>query len=162
MNKKDTSTLRHISETSMFSVWSTMRQILKNRIASWSLPFHATITLLHLHTHPEDAEPARLSECTCIPRQTMTFALDTLEKQGLATRAPHPNDRRRKIVVLSRKGKALVESIVQDLLEYEAMVLANFSVKEREVLKSLVQKFTEALQKTEIKSTERKIVNPQK
>ena len=44
------------------------------------------------------------------PRQTVTFILDTLEKNGLAVRKPHPNDRRRKRVQLTPKGKQLAGS----------------------------------------------------
>ena len=131
----------------MLPIWSVINQMMKNRIAGWGLHAPAALTLLHVHAHPEEAEPARLSECIIVPRQTMTFSLDTLEKQGLAARRPHPNDRRRKIIVLSGKGKRLAETIIGDLLGFEAAALSEFSVQELGQFRALSQKFAEALQR---------------
>ena len=149
MKKKNPSLSQRTTETSLFPIWSIVRQVVKQHIAMWRLPAPATYALLHLHSFPGDAEPARLSECVVVPRQTMSFALDVLEKQGLASRAPHPNDRRKKIVVLSTKGAKLAESIVQDLLKFESAALAAFSPSEHHALRTLSLKFAEALQKVE-------------
>ena len=133
----------------MFPVWSIIHQMMKARMAVWDLHAPAVLTLLHVHAHPEDAEPARLSECIFVPRQTMTFTLDSLEKQGLVTRRAHPNDRRRKIIALSGKGRKLAEAIIDDLLKFEAAALSEFSAKEFEAFRALSQKFAEALQRSQ-------------
>ncbi|MCL1857140.1 MAG: MarR family transcriptional regulator [Kiritimatiellaeota bacterium] len=133
----------------MFPIWSAIHQVMKDRMSGWDLHAPAVLALLHIHSHPEDAEPARLSECIFVPRQTMTFTLDTLEKQGLVTRKPHPNDRRRKTIVLSGKGKKLAEAIIGDLLHFEAAALSEFSAQEFEAFRALSQKFANALQQTQ-------------
>ena len=129
----------------MFPIWSIIHQMMKNRLSGWDLHAPAVLALLHIHAHPEDAEPARLSECIFVPRQTMTFTLDTLEKQALVTRKPHPNDRRRKTIALSAKGKKLAEAIIGDLLKFEAAALAEFSAQEFSTFRALSQKFADAL-----------------
>ena len=133
----------------MLPIWSMIGQAMKRRIANWKLPTPAAFTLLHLYTHPEDAEPARLSESIGIPRQTMTFTLDALEKQKLATRKSHPNDRRRKIISLSDKGKKFADAMLQDLRKFEAQALSEFTTTEFTTLHTLTQKFADALQKTQ-------------
>ena len=151
MNKKSDCLLQNISETSLLPIWSTINQIMKNRIVRWKLHFPAAVTLLHLHAHPEDAEPARLSEAVSIPRQTMTFTLDSPEKQKLAFRKSHPNDRRRKTILLSDKGKKLADAIIQDLLAFEEKAFSEFSATEFKTFRTLSEKLADALKKAETK-----------
>ena len=152
MSKKDNiNAQQQISERSMLPIWSLINQAMKGHIAKWNLHMPAVITLLHVHTHPDDAEPARLSECVGVPRQTMTFTLDMLERQRLASRKPHPKDRRRKIILLSDKGSKLAENILQDLLAFEAKALSEFSADELTMLRTLTQKLADALKNAECK-----------
>jgi DNA-binding MarR family transcriptional regulator len=46
------------------------------------------------------------SACCCTP-STVTGIVDTLEKKGLVTREPNPEDRRSLLVVLTEEGRAL-------------------------------------------------------
>ena len=149
MSKKKSHVPLYILHESLLFVWGTMSQAIRNRVAIWKVPEPAAFTLVHLYAHPEDAEPARLAECVIIPRQTMTFILDALEKRGLASRKPHSTDRRRKTIVLSAKGKKLAEAIIKDLLEFEAAALSTFSARELDSLKTLTRKFADALRNTE-------------
>ena len=149
MKKKIPSLSLRTLEESLFPIWSSMTRTIRHCIATWKIPSPAAFALLHLHTHPEDAEPALLSEVICVPRQTMTFTLDVLEKLGLANREPHPDDRRKKVIMISKKGRALAEKIIQDLLTFEVTALADFSTNDLVALRTLSKKFAEALQKVE-------------
>jgi DNA-binding MarR family transcriptional regulator len=51
--------------------------------------------------------PSELSEATLRDRPTMTRILDTLERNGLLTRKPTQEDKRARIVHLTRAGRAL-------------------------------------------------------
>lgn len=50
-----------------------------------------------------------IGEKTLITKGTLTGVIDRIEKKGLVTRVPCPDDRRCTRVVLTRKGKALFE-----------------------------------------------------
>jgi len=90
----------------------------------WNLPPNCCIVLGHLDACPEVCEPAAVAEATRLPRQTMTFILDTLETRGLAVRRPHPRDRRRKTIRLSPAGRKLARAIRRDFLSVEQAALA--------------------------------------
>ncbi len=59
----------------------------------------------------EDGRPLReLAAAAHSSRATMTGIVDTLERKGLVTREPNPDDRRSLLVKLTEKGEALQES----------------------------------------------------
>jgi DNA-binding MarR family transcriptional regulator len=131
--------------TSMLPVWRTIYSAMVGHLNQSGLPFSVAGATIHLYVHPEDAEPARLADAIYIPRQSMTFVLDALERQGLATRTPHPEDRRKKIIVLSSKGQALAKTLLDKLLLFEIQAFNNFSEKERTQLKTLAEKMAEQM-----------------
>ncbi len=58
-----------------------------------------------------DARPLKeLAEELACTRATITGIVDTLEKKGLVTRNPHPDDRRSLLVKLTDDGRALLGS----------------------------------------------------
>jgi DNA-binding MarR family transcriptional regulator len=64
--------------------------------------------------------------------------LNELEKRGFATRRRDPEDRRRHLVEVSKKGLAVIEKVseVMDGVEYE--LLDGFDAAEREQLEGLL------------------------
>jgi hypothetical protein len=70
----------------------------------------------------------------------MTNRLDRLEAMGLVEREPDPSDRRGRLVVLTDRGRALVDSAVVDHLENEQRLLGALDDDEREQLAGLLRK----------------------
>ncbi len=133
------------SDESMLPLWLRMEREYNLRLQQWDMPINVTIALLKLHLHPNITEPAALAAASCLPRQTMTFVLDALEKRGLASRTPHPVDRRRKNIQLSAKGQTLAISIYQELVRFESAALKAIGDKERPTLRRLVARYTDML-----------------
>ncbi len=111
----------------------------------WGLPPNVCMVLGHLQMHPDVCEPAAIAEAKRLPRQTMTFVLDTLEKRGLATRNPHPHDRRRKIVQLTPRGKRQASNTIQDFLQLEKAALAAIGQNNLETVRNLLNSFVESI-----------------
>lgn len=103
----------------MLPFWRLIFKAFTDRMSRSGLSFNAATVLAHLYVHPEDCEPAKLSEEACAPRQTMTFILDTLERLKLAVRHPHATDRRKITVTLTPKGEAMAKAMIEDLLDFE-------------------------------------------
>ncbi len=130
---------------SMLPLWLRMEREYNTRILKWDLPFNVSITLLKLHMRPEISEPAALAEANCLPRQTMTFILDALEKKKLARRTPHPKDRRRKLIHLTAKGRKLAAAIYQDLVAFESHALQALGKKQLLTLHRLIARYNDTL-----------------
>jgi DNA-binding MarR family transcriptional regulator len=64
--------------------------------------------------------------------------LNELEQRGYATRRRDPEDRRRHLVEVSKKGIAVVEKVSEVMDGVEAELLEGFDAAEREQLKGLL------------------------
>jgi len=129
----------------MLPLWRRIHQELMLRTQKWSLPSNVAMVLVHLHLHPEDSEPAAMAAANYFPRQTITFILDALEKQGLAVRQPHPNDRRRKLVQLTPKGRKRAEAMFQDMIAFESAALRSIEDVDLPRLRAFLARYADAL-----------------
>ena len=130
---------------SMLPLWRRVHQELMIRGQKWGLPINAAMVLVHLHLYPEDSEPAAVAAANYFPRQTITFILDLLEREGLAVRQPHPNDRRRKLVVLTFKGEKKAEEMVRGMIAFESAALRTIEDVDIPRLQSFLTRYADAL-----------------
>ena len=129
----------------MLPLWRRVHQELMIHGQKWKLPTNVAMVLVHLHLHPEDSEPAAMAAANHFPRQTVTFLLDTLEKRGFAVRLPHPNDRRRKRVQLTPKGKRLGERMFTEMVNFESTALRHIEDVDIPRLQSFLARYADAL-----------------
>ena len=134
-----------VPASSMLPLWRRVHQELMIRGQKWKLPTNVAMVLVHLHLHPEDSEPAAMAAANYFPRQTITFILDVLEREGLAARQPHPNDRRRKLVALTPKGKNKAGEMVRDMIAFESAALRNIEDVDLPRLQSFLTRYADAL-----------------
>ena len=145
MRNKATCNVTKLAARSMIPICRRIYLEFAIRGQKWDLPTNVCITLMYLHLHPEIFEPATMAKNALFPRQTMTFILDTVEKQGLAVRKPHPNDRRRKIIRLTPKGRKLATAMINDFLYFEGKALRAITGSELSALKASLNRYTDAL-----------------
>jgi DNA-binding MarR family transcriptional regulator len=129
----------------MLPLWLRLEREYHARVCRWELPLNTATVLLKLHLQPDLTEPAALADASCLPRQTMTYVLDWLEARRLASRAPHPRDRRRKLIRLSAKGRTLAAAIYRDLITLESRALRSLGDTAAPILQHLVARFTDAM-----------------
>ena len=129
----------------MLPLWRRIHEELMIRSQQWNLPTNAAMVLVHLHLHPDESEPAAMAAATYFPRQTITFLLDLLERKGLAVRKPHPNDRRRKRVALTPKGRQQAEAMIRDMIRFESEALARIEGVDLPRLQDFLTRYADAL-----------------
>lgn len=74
---------------------------------------------------------------------TLTPMLDRLEKLGLVTRCPYPEDRRATRICLTERAHRLRPSIEAALAEASTRLAAKFTPEELETLMALVRRLVE-------------------
>jgi DNA-binding MarR family transcriptional regulator len=79
-----------------------------------------------------------------IDPSTMVSLMDELEAAGLAKRRPHPTDRRAREVVITPKGRRLLERGRRMALQVEDEVLRGLTAKERRELLKLLRRALES------------------
>jgi DNA-binding MarR family transcriptional regulator len=93
----------------------------------------------------QDSQPFKdLAATLGCTRPTMTGIVDTLEKNGLVTRQPNPDDRRSLLVTLTEKGKTL-EGNTPDLDRIYAPCCVGLSAEEFQQLGLLLEKLDGSL-----------------
>jgi len=125
-------------------VAKNLREIQRQTVNQVELtpPQYQTLRLLW----EQDSQPLKdLAAANGCTRPTMTGIVDTLEKNGLVTRQPNPEDRRSLLVTLSEKGKAL-EGSAPDLDRIYATCCVGLTSAEFQQLGTLLEKLDRYLE----------------
>ena len=84
--------------------------------------------------------PAELAERAGVTRATMTGLIDTLERDGLVTRAPDRTDRRMMSVRLTPRGRRRLEAVLPSHFQIMAGLMAPIAERDRKTLVRLLTK----------------------
>jgi len=82
-----------------------------------------------------------LEEATSVTAGAVSQRLDRLEARGLVRRERDLLDKRVVHVVLTKKGRILIDNVVAGLMERESRLLAPFSERERQTLERLLTRW---------------------
>jgi DNA-binding MarR family transcriptional regulator len=98
----------------------------------------------------EPLEPSVIAARVLITRGSMTSILDTLEKRGLIQRVPHPDDRRRLLVEITKDAQTILDELLPALHAREREVISSaLSTNEQEELLRLIAKLQHAARRAQ-------------
>jgi DNA-binding MarR family transcriptional regulator len=97
------------------------------------------LSALRRQGRPYQLSPGALLRTTLVTSGTMTNRIDQLEKAGLVSRSPDPQDKRGVLVTLTARGKARVDSALADLLAGEQALLEPVPAEARRTLADLLR-----------------------
>jgi DNA-binding MarR family transcriptional regulator len=89
---------------------------------------------------PYQLSPTQLYQEMMLTSGAMTNRVDRLEKAGLVSRRPDPQDRRGTLVRLTSKGKALIDTATTGHVANEQRLLTALSEREQLQLAELLRK----------------------
>lgn len=96
------------------------------------------LSLLYRHRTPMPQN--ELSKELHLSNQTVTSAVDNLEKKGLVTRSIPEDDRRKRIVTLTDEGRAIGRHVGRTMRQAELSAFAVLSEEEQNALVSIMEK----------------------
>ncbi|MDF2095230.1 MarR family winged helix-turn-helix transcriptional regulator [Aquibaculum arenosum] len=73
---------------------------------------------------------------------TVQGVVRRLSERGMITRAPHPQDRRRTLLTLTKDGEALIAGLLDSAQEADARLLGRLSSEERVTFLALLRRIT--------------------
>jgi DNA-binding MarR family transcriptional regulator len=100
----------------------------------------ALFALLSLLGTREGAIQQELGSAMGVDPSTMVSLIDQLEGAGLAKRRPRPTDRRAREVVITPKGRRVLERARQSAMRVEDEVLRGLSAAERRQMLALLHR----------------------
>lgn len=117
---------------------------LQERIAPLGLAPAQFMTLLELWER-DGRTQADLMHRLDVEQATIANTLARMERDGLITRVPHPEDGRARLVRLTAKARALEGPAKTAASEVNAAALADFKAAEKETLLDLMRRLVEAM-----------------
>lgn len=129
----------------LLPLWRRIYTEFNRRMERPGLASNSAFVLLDLYMHPDRAEPSALADSTGLPRQTMTFVLDQLERKDMLRRAPHPSDRRRRLLQITPRGTRMARSILEDIVNFESQGLAAVPPVEVSKIRAHLGQYADAL-----------------
>lgn len=100
----------------------------------------ATLYALRRRGRPYAAGPTELAAELGVTGAAMTSRVDRMIRRGYVVRRHDRTDRRRNVVVLTRKGKATAERIVDGQREVEAALLDALTESQQDQLTALLRR----------------------
>ena len=94
---------------------------------------------------PYMLSPTRLYEAAMISSGGMTNRLDRLETAGLIERRPDPDDRRGKLIALTKAGRRVIDETITRHVANEQRLLSALTTAEQEKLNALLKKLIAGL-----------------
>ncbi len=98
------------------------------------------LLILLMRSEGQREAPSRLAERAGVSTATITGVVDTLERQGFVGREAHPEDRRRKDVVLTKAGRDFLKWVAPRQARRVRTVLARLADDEVPVLHSILDR----------------------
>jgi DNA-binding MarR family transcriptional regulator len=108
----------------------------EHRIEPWEFD---VLSALRRAGRPYQLSPGALLRETLVTSGTMTNRVDRLERRGLVSRAPDPQDRRGVLVGLTTDGKRTVDAAFEALLDRERALLAELDAGDARRLAALLK-----------------------
>lgn len=107
----------------------------------------ATFNVLMILRHAENGSlcPHEIGDRLLVTRGTVTGLVDSLERRGLITRHPHPEDRRMVTVSITKRALDLMTELLPGHFANEREMLAGLTDREKDTLVRLLGKVQNAL-----------------
>ena len=110
-----------------------------NRVANKALQQHQLSpagrqALAVLEGADRPLSPTTIAERLLVTTASMTSLLDTLERRGLVTRTPDPDDRRKILVTLTGNGKRVVDQFLPQVVALQTSLMADLTEPQRQQL----------------------------
>ena len=126
-----------------YSIWRSNNAAYENWAKSHNLSFNSVMTLYSLMEEPNRCTQKEISQKWSIPKQTVNMVLKDFERHGFVTFAPFPDDRRNKLIQLTKEGEIYAAGLIAELHELEISVLSDFGAERLERMAEDLNRFTE-------------------
>jgi DNA-binding MarR family transcriptional regulator len=136
------------SETSanlMHTASLLLDELNRHRATVTRLSPSACQTLAVLDGADEPLSSTEIANRLLVTTASMTSLLDTLERQGLVRRVPHPHDRRKVLVAVTDAGRKTIDEVMPVVHAASRSALSVLSEKERVQLTTLLSRVQDHL-----------------
>jgi DNA-binding MarR family transcriptional regulator len=129
--------------------WSLLQELVLSQRPRWMAVIREYDLIpphwIALQTLEEPKPMGELAKALSCDNSNVTWITDRLEERGLVTRTPAPHDRRVRLLVLTKKGRALREKIGERLAEPPPPI-KGLSHKDQRALRDILARAVEQIE----------------
>ena len=118
---------------------------MNNRLRPYGLSTATFNVLLVLSRAGGSLSPCDIGEQLSVTRGTVTGLLDSLERQRLVRRTPHPKDRRMLLIELTDEGRNILDRLMPEHVRGMCELLACLSESEKKAFAGVLAKIQDHL-----------------
>lgn len=115
---------------------------LKENFKEWDITSGDSTYLINIFYH-EKLSQRELADILYVSEANVTQIVKRLENKGLIHRFVDENNKSRKILSLTHKGKLIVISLIKEIYQLETKLTSQFSREEVQNFKKILYKLTE-------------------
>ena len=144
----------HASEAALYNIARTftlLNRLFQRHYARFDLtPAKLNVLMLVKHVGGDEGLPQReIAKRLIISGSDVTGLIDRLEREGLLTRRGASSDRRVKLITITPKGSALLDTLWPAHIERAEQAMSSLSKREQGQLIGLLTKLRAKLQHTD-------------
>jgi len=108
---------------------------------------HAAVNALAvIEGHAAPIAPGELAERMHVTSGTMTSLIDNLERQGLVTRRPDPDDRRRLLIDVTKDAQAILDVVLPEIQQLAKAIFGPIPDRQIQALLSTLEAVERSLE----------------
>lgn len=108
----------------------------------------ARFQLLQALSQEQPCSMVDLADRLSVTKRNITTLVDGLENDGLATRSPHPTDRRSKLVALTENGEVAFREAAKYQRKHLEKLIANLEPAQQGLMAEALVQLTNAMMKS--------------
>ncbi len=103
------------------------------------------LILLWIYRYPKGISQQTITRHTYSTKQVVNAVIKNFSKKGYIKSTVHPKDRRKKLIMLTEKGRQFAASIIDPMDEAEKKAFSQLSAKQQQTLIETTHLFTDVL-----------------
>ena len=122
-------------------IWNYATRSVEETLGRWGLQMgdFDVLATVRRSGPPFTMAPSQLTHWLMLSPSGITSRLDRLEKAGLVERKPSEEDRRSLLIVLTPKGKKIVDDAVEAHVANQTRMLSSLTAAERKTLDQILR-----------------------
>jgi DNA-binding MarR family transcriptional regulator len=124
---------------------NVVNRIVSKKLAQWglSVPKYGIIRQLYDN---ETLPLSKLSKLIFRGNSNLTTLVDRMERDGIVQRVNHRDDRRVKVLCLTKKGRELAPKVIKEYRAFLHQMMCCLSTKEQRILVQALKRLNERLE----------------
>lgn len=130
-----------------YAVWQEYNYVYEEWAKAHGLSVNSLLVLSAIHAGEDACTQKKISQRWLIPKQTIHMVLKDFESKGFVELSPMPEDKRNKVIQLTKAGKDYADAMISELRKVELAVVEEIGVERMKQLNESMALFVELFSK---------------